>query len=75
MNLLTYMHTRDQRATEVWQEIANAVGSSPAYISQIAYGHRDPSPVLAQEIERATGGAVTRGDLRPDVYGLPSAAA
>jgi DNA-binding transcriptional regulator YdaS (Cro superfamily) len=30
---------------------------------------RQPSPVLARAIEDATGGLVTRKDLRPDLFG------
>lgn len=33
-----------------------------------AYGGRVPSPANCLAIERATGGAVTRADLRPDDY-------
>jgi DNA-binding transcriptional regulator YdaS (Cro superfamily) len=40
----------------------------------IAKGHKQAGPKLAQSIETATGGEVTRKDLRPDIYGLPEAA-
>lgn len=32
------------------------------------YGHRNPSPKHALQIEKLTIGAVTRYDLRPDIY-------
>lgn len=35
---------------------------------QHRYAGRQPSPEYALAIERATGGAVTRKDLRPDDY-------
>lgn len=55
---------------------AAAVGVSPAFVWQWVNGKR---PVPAQHcipIEKATGGAVTRYDLRPDVFGsAPTSAA
>lgn len=39
----------------------------------IAQGHKQPSWKLAEAIEKATGGGVTRQDLRPDVFGPPAA--
>lgn len=55
------------------KQLAIACGTSVAYLSQIAYGYRRASHEMARAIEDATGGAVTRGDLRPDIYsGLPT---
>mgnify|MGYP000945777653 CR=1 FL=1 len=46
--------------------LANHIGVSPAAVNQWVSGHR-PVPMLrCIDIERATGGAVTRRDLRPD---------
>lgn len=41
---------------------------SPAQLRQWAFGYsgRIPGPASCVRIERATGGAVTRRDLRPD---------
>lgn len=52
------------------ERLAAAIGSSAQYIYQIErrWRGRQPSPKLAQAIERATGGAVTRADLRPDIW-------
>lgn len=52
------------------QRLADLVGSSAHYIYQIetAWQGRRPSPSLAMKIERATGGAVSRSDLRPDIW-------
>lgn len=50
-------------------ELAAAVGvPDPAQVRQWQHGYagRKPSPEMAVRIERATAGAVTRRDLRPD---------
>lgn len=47
-------------------ELASLIGVSPAAVNQWISGHR-PVPVeRCLAIERATHGAVTRRDLRPD---------
>ncbi len=50
------------------RKLATSLDTSVAYLSQIANGHRKAGFVLAKAIEDATSGAVTREDLRPDVY-------
>lgn len=65
MNLVDYIKDHGRNA------LAEAVESVPAYLSQIAHGHRKASPKLALAIERATGGAVSRHELRPDIYPDP----
>jgi DNA-binding transcriptional regulator YdaS (Cro superfamily) len=47
-------------------ELAEALGVSPSYLSQMAAGTTAISPARAVLIEQATAGAVTRKDLRPD---------
>lgn len=49
-------------------ELAGRIGISTVYLQQLASKRdgRKPSPELSLLIERATGGAVTRSDLRPD---------
>jgi len=47
-------------------DIANRLGCSRAYVSQIAHGFRKPSPHLAIRIEREFG--IDRSKSRPDVY-------
>ena len=50
--------------------LAKLIGVSPSYVSQLIAGAR-PLPVeRCPEIERATSGAVTRRDLRPDDWWL-----
>ena len=45
--------------------LASAIDMSPAYLSQIANGTRPAQAAVCVAIERATGGQVTRRDLRP----------
>lgn len=49
-------------------DLAGRIGISTVYLQQLAAKRdgREPSPALAFSIERATKGAVTRRDLRPD---------
>jgi DNA-binding transcriptional regulator YdaS (Cro superfamily) len=51
-------------------ELAKALGVSPSYLSQLASGNANISPIRAVEIEIATSGAVTRPELRPDDWHL-----
>jgi len=48
--------------------LAGMLGVSQSYVSQMASGHRPISPNRCLAIERATGGLVTRGDLRKDAH-------
>lgn len=66
MNLADYAKTPEQRAL-----LARAVGSDPQYMWQLVTGWRGkrPSPELARRIESATNGAVSRYELRPDIFG------
>ena len=61
MTLLEYIRQHGRR------DLAQAIGSSEAYISQLAHGHRRAGAELAMLIEQATAGAVRCEDLRPDV--------
>lgn len=66
MELSDYISDMGQRRL-----LADEVGTVPDYLWQIASGWRGkrPSRVMALAIERATNGAVTRYDLRPDIFG------
>lgn len=66
MDLLTYIAAMDQR-----KALAEKCGTSPEYLWQVATGWRarKPSVDLARKIEEATAGAVTRAELRPDIFG------
>jgi DNA-binding transcriptional regulator YdaS (Cro superfamily) len=46
--------------------LATAIGTSPVVVSQWSTGQRVPPIERCVPIERATNGAVTRIDLRPD---------
>lgn len=61
MNLLQYVKTQ---ATQ--RELATKLAITPVLINQWANGKRPIPPERCVEIERATGGHVTRRDLRPD---------
>lgn len=65
MDLNTYIADTDAR-----RRLAGAVGTSPEYLWQLATGWRGKraSRVMAIAIERETDGAVTRQDLRPDIW-------
>lgn len=61
MNINTYLSTVENAAS-----LARKLSISPALISQWKNGTR-PVPIeRCPDIERATNGAVTRKDLRPD---------
>lgn len=50
-------------------EIAKAVGSSYEYVwEQLAGGHSQAGVAMAVKIEKATGGKVSRQEIRPDIY-------
>jgi DNA-binding transcriptional regulator YdaS (Cro superfamily) len=70
MNLSEYLSTGGALTVG---ELRQAIGArSDAQIRQWQHGYagRLPSPANCVAIERATGGAVTRQDLRPDDYWL-----
>lgn len=62
MQLKDYVRQERGRLTR----LAEAVSRQPPYISHLVAGRKPVPVVLAIEIERATGGAVTRYDLRSD---------
>lgn len=48
--------------------LAAAIGCDRTYLWRIAKGERQVSAELAVKIETATGGKITRHDLRPDLF-------
>lgn len=68
MDLATYISDPGRR-----DDLAAAIPTSPQYLWQMATGWRNkrPSRLMAEAIERVTGGAVTREELRPDIFGPP----
>ena len=49
--------------------LARKIGVSKTWMSQLISGKEQCSPQLANKIQEATNGAVTREDLRPDIFG------
>lgn len=49
--------------------LAVLVNSSSGYLRLVFKGHKRASHLLAKKIEAATHGAVTKEQLRPDIYG------
>jgi DNA-binding transcriptional regulator YdaS (Cro superfamily) len=64
MNLAQYFED-----VKVREELARALSRSPDYLYQIATNRRQASPALAIAIEKATGGKVSRAELRSDIFG------
>ena len=62
MTLLDYIRRPENSASA----LAARIGIAPAFLYQIAHGKRQASAALARSIESATGGAVSRRDLRDD---------
>jgi transcriptional regulator with XRE-family HTH domain len=52
------------------KEVAEAAGTNIEYFSQIAHGHRKPSPKLAKRLADASGGEMTIPELMPHIFGL-----
>lgn len=55
--------------------LAEAMGVSPQFVSQLLKGRRPVPPGRCARIEAATGGEVRKERLRPDVFGPASDAA
>lgn len=66
MNIRTYY---DALPVGGRRALADDLGVSPAYLYQMVTGIRPVSATLCRTIERATKGAVTVHELRPDVFG------
>ena len=64
MDLRTYFVSERGAA----KKLAEALGISPSYLSQMSSGITPVSPERAVLIEKSTGGAVTRRDLFPDSW-------
>lgn len=52
------------------KDLAIKVGTSRAYLSQIAHAHRQAGPKMAIRIEEASEGLITVAELRPDLSAL-----
>ena len=65
MKLKPYIHVLPYGGAK---KLAEKLGISSSYLSQIASGRVLPAPSLCVLIERATNGDVPRQDLRPQDY-------
>ena len=75
---MTDFRTHIERAIEVHGsqvKLANAIGCSQQYISWLLSEAKQISVEKALQVEKATGGEITRHDLRPDVFGKSETAA
>jgi hypothetical protein len=66
MDAMTFLKEAGRDAAE---QVARAAGTNYVYFSQIAYGHRKPSPNLARRLVEASGAKLTLAGLRPDLWG------
>lgn len=66
MNMKEFIKSLNKSDREL---IAKKAGTTDDYLFQIAGGHRNPSAALAKKLEIASGGVITRADLRPDIFG------
>jgi hypothetical protein len=66
VDLRTYIKALEPEAREVY---AKACETTVAYLWQIAGGHSVPSPKLAKLLAANSGNQVSRGQLRPDIWG------
>jgi DNA-binding transcriptional regulator YdaS (Cro superfamily) len=64
VNLKSYFESQRGAA----KKLAEDIGVSPSYLSQMSSGLTPISPERAVSIEKATGAAVTRRDLFPDTW-------
>lgn len=62
MNLKQYIQTLPKGGAAI---LAESIGISPSYLSQMASGATNISPENAVKIETTTNGLVTRQELRP----------
>lgn len=63
--------SRAVEAVEGQAALAKVLGVTPQQVNQWVLGTRPVPPGRCRAIEDATGGVVTRYDLRPDVFGRP----
>lgn len=66
MTLTEYFASRPRGSKA---KLAEQLGISRTWLSQIISGRETCSPELAVEIHRLTDGQVAREDLRPDLFG------
>lgn len=65
MDMRTFLKTTSKTERE---RVAKEAETTVAYLFQLAGGHREPSVKLAMRLEKASGGLLSRRDLRPDIF-------
>ena len=65
MNMKQFLNQASPDGREV---LAMTIGTTVAYLYQIAGGHSRPGALLCRQIETATHGLVTAEELRPDIF-------
>jgi DNA-binding transcriptional regulator YdaS (Cro superfamily) len=65
MDLRTFWDKHDAAGRE---SFAKRAGTNSAYLSQLVYGHRRPSPALARALNVASDGEIPLASLRPDLW-------
>ena len=58
----------DSLTKEQQNQLAGSVGSTPGYLRLVFNGYKKASFSLAKKLEENTSGAITKSDLRPDIY-------
>ena len=65
-HLKTYLEKQPRGSKK---QLTMLLGITPTWLSLVLSNSRKPSAELCVQIERATAGAVVRGQLRPDIFG------
>lgn len=58
----------DSLSKEQQCELAVSVQSTPGYLRLVFNGYKKAGFALAKKLEEITAGAITKSDLRPDIY-------
>ena len=58
----------DSLSKEQQFELATGVESTPGYLRLVFNGYKKAGFSLAKKLEEITSGAITKSDLRPDIY-------
>lgn len=67
----------DKKLRDVWrawsrserEALAKEAGTTHEYLRMIFTNQKKPGALMAVRIDKATGGAVTAEQLRPDIFG------
>ncbi|HBX0709728.1 TPA: transcriptional regulator [Klebsiella pneumoniae] len=58
----------DSLTKEQQSKLATNVGSTTGYLRLVFNGYKKAGFDLAKKLEKSTSGAITRSQLRPDIY-------